>query len=352
MIFRVKICGTGQPISKSQEVCPPLSDRLIKLGFVIEDDIQKVDFLICFNHQKEVYESFKELGGKIGNAVLIRLEPAAVFPAQYMPRVENLYGQIITPGSSIATPTIPWPYYFNQNPLHPDKDTPPLKKVIAEMLEQGFFEYEQWNQRPIRLSLIASNKVSPTPQNNYKLRRKMARSLPKEILKVYGGLWTSNVITRLAHRAAVFYFAVSSRTLPNFIEIYGDLLRKYPSAVGAIEDKHEVIRKSQFSLVIENDNNYVSEKLIDALISGSVPIYFGGDYQRVGIPAGLAITGLNSEKAIVDFLQKISEQDVLNFQHKLIEWLESPSFYQFWAGDRVFAMIADEIVRYSRKVVP
>jgi hypothetical protein len=337
-------------MSKSQEVCPPLSDRLTNLGFVVEDDIGKVDFLICLNHQKDVYKSFEEFGGKTERAVLIKLEPAAVFPTQYKSRVENLYGHIITPGSSVTTKGIPWPYYFNQNPLHPDRDTPPLKKVVEAAIEQNLFEYEQWNRRPIKLSLIASNKVSPTSQNNYKLRRRLARSLPKELLTVYGGFWTANLISRLKHRAGVFYFALSSRTLPNLIEIYGNLLRKYPSAVGAIGDKHEVIRKSQFSLVIENDNNYVSEKLIDALLLGSIPIYFGGDYQRVGIPSGLVITGLNSEKAIVDFLESISQQEILDFQCRVVDWLKSPSFCEHWAGDNVFANIADEIADYFRKM--
>ena len=337
-------------MSKSQDVCPSFSDRLINLGFVIEDDIKEVDFLICFNHEQDVYKAFKELGGETDKAVLIRLEPAAVFSAQYKPRVENLYGRIINPGSSKRTPVIPWPYYFNQNPLHPDKVTPPLKKVVEAALEQNFFEYEHWSERPIRLSLIASNKVSPTSQNNYKLRRKLARSLPKELLTIYGGLWTANLMSRLKHRAGVFYFALSSRTLPNLIEIYGNLLSKYPSAVGVIEDKHEVIRKSQFSLVIENDNEYVSEKLIDALLSGSLPIYFGGDYEGVGIPSGLAITDLSSERDIANFLDNVSQREIVEFQHKLVEWLKSPSFYEFWAGDHVFATIADEVADYFRKV--
>jgi hypothetical protein len=348
----VKICGTGQPISKSKEVCPPLSDRLIQLGFLIEDDIEKVDFLICFNHQKEVYESFKERGGKIENAVLIRLEPAAVFPGQYKPRVEDLYGQIITPGSLTSAPTIPWPYYFNQNPLQPEKNTPSLNEVVSGAIRHDLFKYEQWKQRPIRLSLIASNKVSSSSNNNYRIRRRLAQSLPKELLSVYGGLWTSNLRSRLHHRAGVLSFALNSRILPNMIELYGSLFRRYPSAVGMIRDKHEIIRKSQFSLVVENDNDYVSEKLIDALLSGSLPIYFGGDCQRVGIPTGLVITDLRDERAIVEFLDNISQQEVLDFQRRLEEWLKSPSFYERWAGDNVFATIADEIADYFRKMVP
>ncbi len=352
MSLRVKICGTGQPTLRSQEICPPLSDELIKLGFVIEDDAHKSDFLISLNHDWNIYGSFRKFGGKIEKAVLIRLEPAAVFPAQHRPRVENLYGRIISPGSLVTIPPIPWPYYFNQNPLHPDKKTPSLKQVISEALSQNVFEFEQWKQRPIRFSLIASNKVSPISKNNYKLRRKLAQSLPKELLTIYGSLWNFNLPSRIKHRAQVLNFAVRSRIFPNIFEIYGNLFRSYPSIVGTIRDKHEIIRKSQFSLVIENDNNYVSEKLIDSLIGGSIPIYFGGEYQRLGIPSGLAIKDLNSETEIVDYLENISQQEILDFQRKLIEWLQTPSFHQQWAGDNVFATIAVEISEYFRKVVP
>jgi hypothetical protein len=333
------------------EVCPPFSDELVKLGFVVEDDTQKADFLICFNHDPDIYDSFRQSGGTLQESVLIRLEPAAVFPQQYEQRVEKLYGHIITPGSSTSIPAFPWPYYFHQNPLHPDTKPPSLEEVVSNALREGFFDFEQWSQRPIRLSLIASNKVSPTKKNNYKLRRKLAKAIPKEVLIIYGGLWNSNLTSRIRHRVGVLKFSLHSRVVPNLCEIYGNLFRSYPSAIGVIADKHDVISKSKFSLVIENDNNYVSEKLIDALVGGSIPIYFGGDYQGVGIPSGLAVTDLSSEKDIVSFLENISEQRILEFQDELQEWLQTPSFYKLWAGDHVFATIADEITQYFRKVV-
>jgi hypothetical protein len=350
--LKIKICGTGQPTLRSQEICPPLSDELIKLGFIIEDDAHKSDFLISLNHDQNVYSSFRKFGGKIEKAVLIRLEPAAVFPAQHRPRIENLYGHIITPGNPVTTPPVPWPYYFNQNPLHPEIRTPSLEQVISEAVKQNVFEFEQWKQRPIRFSIIASNKVSPISKNNYKLRRQLAQSLPSELLTIYGGLWNSNLPSRIKHRAQVLNFALHSRIFPNIFEIYGNLFRRYHSVIGTIRDKHEIIRKSQFSLVIENDNNYVSEKLIDALVGGSIPIYFGGEYQRLGIPSGLAIKNLNSVTEIVDYLENVSQQEILDFQHKLLGWLQTPSFHQYWAGDNVFATIAVEISEYFRKVVP
>lgn len=352
MNFKVKICGTSQPSLKSRDVCPPLSDRLAEIGYGFEDDPQKADLLINFNHDRLVYDSFQDFKGKRERAALVRLEPAAVFPSQYNSRVENLYGHITTPGNFTATPPLAWPYYYNQNPLHPEANSPALEMVVLEALRENLFEFEPWKQRPIKLSLIASNKVSPTSKNNYKLRRKMAHSLPKDVLRVYGGLWNSELSARFRHRAGVFNFALHSHTFPNLIEVYGNLFREYSSAVGIIDDKQRVIRESKFSLVIENDNNYVSEKLIDALIGGSIPIYFGGAYEILGIPSGLVIANLKSNNEIIEYIENISNEEVQEFQNKLKSWLSSPSFYQHWDGDRVFANIADEIDQYFRKVVP
>lgn len=352
MSFSVKICGTAQSTLKSEEVCPPLSHRLTQLGFVIEDSSQKAEFFISFNHDRDLYNSFSENGGNPKNAALIRLEPAAVFPAQYMNRVERLYGAIITPGSSTSLPTFPWPYYFNQNPLQPDVRTPSLESVVSDALRQNLFEPEQWGQRPIVISLIASNKVSPAYKNNYKLRRKFARALPEDVLQIYGGLWNSPLIDQLKHRAGVLSFALHSRFIPNLIEIYGKVFTKYPSAKGTVDNKHEIIEKSKFSLVIENDNSYVSEKLIDALVGGSIPIYFGGDTQITGIPKELVFTNLKNEVEVMSFIANFSEQDLLEFQLNLKQWLQSSAFHQLWAGDFVFASIADEIAEKFRNVVP
>ena len=352
MSSRVKICGSAQSTVKSADACPPLSDRLAQLGFQIEDTPQKADFLICFNHDRDLYNSFKEFGGKPQNAALIRLEPSAVFPAQYKNRVERLYSVIVTPGSSSTLPTFPWPYYFNQNPLHPDVTTPSLQAVVSDAQRQNLFALEQWNQRPIVISLIASNKVSPASNNNYRLRRKFASELPKEALQIYGGLWNATLYDQLRHRAGVFSFALHSRVIPNLVEIYGNVFTKYPSAKGSVDNKHEIIKKSKFSLVIENDNNYVSEKLIDALVGGSIPIYFGGDSQITGVPKELVVTNLKNEVEIMSFIDNFTEQDVLEFQLYLKQWLQSPAFHQLWAGDYVFASIADEIALKFRNVVP
>jgi hypothetical protein len=342
---KVKICGTANPGVGSRDICPPLANEIQALGFVIADEIGQADFLICINHCRETCKSFLTFSGSMRKAALIRLEPAAVYPAQYQPRTLRMYSCVVTPGDINSSPDIPWPYYYNQNPLTPDIGTPSLQNVVSMNAQLGIYEFDNWRSRQVLLSLIASNKVSPTTQNNYKLRRTLASSLSGTYLKIYGGLWNVNLRTRLKHRLGVMNFSLKSGLIPNLMEIYGSFFKKYPSAYGPIEDKHLITSASKFSLIIENDNNYVSEKLIDALIGGSIPIYIGGDFARFGIPSELVISGLKNKQEIEEFLENFEDEKVEAFQKKLIEWLQSPLFYSRWDGDRVFASIANEIAK-------
>ena len=349
----VKIFSTAQPDQKSVEVFPGLAMRLIENGFKIQEETSDAAYLVTFNHDEENYKSFRRSGGLPENAVLIRLEPAAVFPSQYLPRVEQLYRKIISPGNLIGDeiPRMPWPYYYHKNPLNPVIHDVDLKSLVTELIEMGIFDYAFWQARPIFMSLIASNKVSPSATNNYKLRRQLARTLPSKIFSIYGGLWKASLIERLSHRARVLNFAIRSRFLPNLIEIYGDLFRTYSPAMGTVEDKHEIIRQSKFSLVIENDNHYVSEKLIDALLGGSIPIYFGGKFDDIGIPDDAVVSGLSNTEDVINFFERVTESEIQRYLESAKCWLDSPAFYNHWFGDTVFATIADEVADYFGKVV-
>jgi hypothetical protein len=349
----VKISSATQPFLNSEAVCKPLTEQLLSLGFKIENSVRNSDFLISLNHNQDLYSEFRRAGGKKERAALIRLEPEAVYPAQHRSRVENLYGVIITPGSLIgdSTPRIPWPYYFNQNPLQPETDTLDLKMVISNALSEGVFDFAKWMERPITLSLIASNKVSSIRENNYKLRRKIAFQIPKGGLSVYGGLWNENFLTKIRHRAGVVKFALNSKLFPNLLEVYGNFFRKYVNSVGSVTDKHEVVKMSKFSLIIENDNNYISEKLIDAFLGGSIPIFFGGDFEKIGIPPKLVFSNFTNARDISNIIAQVSDKDVRAYQEGVVEWLQSDLFLNQWEGDLVFATIADEITKYFRNAV-
>ena len=70
------------------------------------------------------------------------------------------------------------------------------------------------------------------------------------------------------------------------------------------------MQNSKFSLVIENDDNYISEKLIDALLGGSIPIFIGGDFRRVGIPDASVVSNLFTPEEILNYIKSFKEEDI------------------------------------------
>jgi hypothetical protein len=337
----------------SQSACPPFSNALTNLGFELVDNGQKADFYIGFNHLSRQYKNFIKLGGIKEQAVLVRLEPEAVFPAQYSKRIESLYGKVFTLGgiNNSESGGIAWPYYLNANPLNPDPWTQNSQDIIKQRIQGQSFSLDGWKGRSQLLTLIASNKVSAVNNSNYKLRRDLAWRLPYSYLCVFGNLWNSSFESKLKHRIAVLLFALKTGSRVNILQIYGNLFRRYPNYRGQLLNKHEVIADSKFSLVVENDNGYVSEKLIDALIGGSIPIYFGGEFSNLGIPKSAVVTELNTENEIIDFIDHVTDNEISDRLKAIKELVSSSNFLSAWFGDHVFGTLAHEIETYFRKMV-
>jgi hypothetical protein len=344
----IKIVSSAAPNLASRDVYPPLANRLLDSDCRLVDVSTAGGYLIAFDHSGKAYRKFLRRGGSTENSVLVRLEPKVVYPSQYLSRTESKYGLIISPGTlpqSIQNRFM-WPYYYNMNPLTPDVKISDLREIIRNAQEVGIYSLANWKQRTIRLSLIASNKVSPLSDNNYRIRRRFAQHLSPDLLHTYGNLWHSSLKSRIVHRLQVAWFSLKCGVWPNPRELYGNLFYNYPTAHGSIADKHLVIQDSKFSLVLENDNGYMSEKLIDALIGGSIPLYFGPNPEQFGIPSGLVMHIDESLDRISEIVEGVSLEKVESMLELTQEFLRSEEFAQLWFGDYVLQGIADRILKY------
>lgn len=308
------------------------------------------DFLIALDHNEELYKAFLDNGGSSERSVLIRLEPDSVFPAQHINRIKSKYGLIITPGSvsdwRAGDFFAGWPYQYHLNPAKPDQSDPTLSSMLENPAKQDLFTIENWKARPIGLTMVAANKVSPLRGANYSVRRNLANRIPASVLHVYGPLWKDGLRTKMDHRLWVAKFALRHGTFPNLIGIYGRLFASYPAARGTVRDKHVVLQDSKFSLVIENSNSYVSEKLIDAIINGCIPIYIGPHLQDVGLPSNIAIVSSGDPKEIMNIIETLDWREAESILVAIQGFLKSPLFWNLWTAESVWKIISTEITNY------
>ena len=87
--------------------------------------------------------------------------------------------------------------------------------------------------------------------------------------------WSEPIIYFVAKAPVIAVVGSASMDLTCYADVlpqpgqtlYGNLFTKYKPIIGVIPNKHSIIQKYKFSLVIENSSDYCSEKLFDAIIN-------------------------------------------------------------------------------------
>jgi len=328
---------------------PELVNYLNNQGFVTKKTLPAENF-IGMNHSEREYSKFLNAGGAPSRAVLVLLEPEAVFPSQYKKRVLRKYGLVLRPGNPSHHNTlgkfIAWSYESNPNPLTPTAQKLQLKDYIAKNVTKGLFKIENWKARDQYIVIINSNKVSPATFENYSLRRIFAHEIDPALLSVYGDLWDTKIWKKIRHRLEVILFSVRNVHLPNFKNIYGNLHWSFPASRGIIADKQVALQNFRFNIVIENDRSYISEKLFDSMINGSIPIYSGPDIPDEIIPREAYIKLPESPTELLNTLQALSDAEVKRVLTQIQDFISSDTFLSVWEKEVVFARMGQEISFY------
>ena len=344
------IDGTARKNLENDSYFPQLSNFFNENGWQ-EVKIEEAQIYIGINHNPRSYKIFRAAGGQIKNSILMRLEPPAVLPSQFKRRVEKLYGLVITPGATSTRAEsqviFRWPYVYSANPASPKVGEPTLASILSQADFYDRFDLDVWEHKKSTAVLIAANKVSPTSDSNYGTRRSLAHVLSLKVLEIYGPLWNESIGRKLRHRLGVFKNALANRTFPNLFSVYGNLFTKYTNVQGVVDDKHLVNSLFKYSLVVENSNSYVSEKLIDAMISGSIPLYIGPDLELTGFPKGIAveITGW-TEKQISELIDNMSLDQASEILVRIKEFLQSEVFIDGWDSNKVYSDIGRYILSH------
>ena len=336
------IAHPNYPNSSAEVDFLHLSSSLKSLGIQITQSLESAEILISINHSPSHLKHFRRFAETNKLKVLVRLEPQATYPIQYVKRTIRRYDLVLTPGSlRNDTRRIMWPYFYQPNPLRPSNSAPTLARLGSQAF--SWDSHEKWSARPLKLTLIASNKVSPTSHNNYGHRRRAVKDLSSGGLETFGEMWDWSFPLKIRERIKVAWGATKSGYFPNPFALAEGLVSTYPEVRGKVEDKHSIIQKSKYSLVIENDNQYVSEKIIDALVGGSLPFYIGGNLEAVGINPKV-VRRVNDFDEVIDTIESLTPAQIEEWRRSTHRLVASSEFIDSWSGDKVYERIASIII--------
>jgi hypothetical protein len=322
--------------------------QLLKILQGLDFDLTKnpsSKYLLMIDHNESDYRAYIREGGSKENAFLLRLEPKVIFPKQYSDKIESNYRRIFSPGlvasGDRASKIYGCAYQYQANPVIPTIVEHQQHSVYLDMSDDEVLE--SWLDRDIFISMVAANKVSSQKDDNYGTRRQIARGSSTEILEVYGPYWGDDYFSQIKHRLGVVSFSLRNGILPNLKSLYGNLHWKYPTGKGVVSNKHDVLRKSKFTIAAENSNDYFSEKLFDAIYDGTIPLYIGPNLSDSGLPKNIGINISGGIKEIEEITSFMPNQQILEILTNGRKFLESELFHSNWKEAGVYSRISKEI---------
>lgn len=282
-----------------------------------------IDKLVCIDYSPSVAGEISRLGLSPKECTLVLMEPSVVLPANYARSRHRQFGRIITVGGPVSggSPSVHWPLLW------------PLASKLREF---------QATQRVNRVVLIHGNKISFIKGERYSLRRRSIHAIGT--LDLFGTNWDSSIASRSLIAIKSFAQAVLSFKLPSLSGL-SLWFQEYPFSKGPVEDKIGTMAKYKYALVIENSGEYMSEKLMESLFAGCIPIYVGPDPEKYGIPEGLVLRADPNLASILKGLKEAEGWDINQFQSKLSEFLSSDATRNLWDHRRVYERFLLKIQR-------
>jgi hypothetical protein len=237
-------------------------------------------------------------------------------------QVSNKKNQILV----LAEPEVVRPDLYRKKVWRKFHAVLPLSRYRAERLNlKNWFdlpvslpEYKRSNdKRANRWAIVNEHKFSASNRSQYGLRRELIKYFEIERpldLDLYGVEWDKNKIIELRRRLYTLRLQGFNKGL-KINENFSDLWHNYSLVKGHMPENLENLQEYNYSIVIENDLDYISEKVWKSIYAGAIPIYVGPnldydkDLKNVVVSSQASLDAIKSTiKSIEkDGLQKIRE---------------------------------------------
>lgn len=282
---------------------------------VCSDLAEKPDLIICVDYHVR-------FGGLVRRAkklsipsALIKHEPPAVVPEHRNENPKNLFDIVVTRGSSSNVPIFNIGTEWN---LRLSVDTPRMKRVIA----------------------ITADKWSFVASELYSLRRELYSRDSR--IDLFGHGWDEPNWKRLIRLVKELLIVLRAGLVPKLFNITVAFKRPL-NYLGPIDQKSHALAKYAVSLVIENDASSMSEKIIDCILAGAIPVYVGPDATSFNIPPDLYIQSEGNRESImkaIDYALSLNSED---YNKRARAWASLQGSKELWSSDVVCSTILRHI---------
>ena len=320
-------CLTEQDFSDEWPLLAALSQYKVNLVPLSDP---RLSHYVAMDHSNLNFDSYAKNLPRERRALFV-FEPEAVLPMQHRLPVRELYET-----TWVGSPR----QVLRQND----------RWMIMGSLPESILKIPSRPTQQDSVALINENKFSFVPGNLYKFRRNVLRSLSGAgiTVELAGKNWDKGLFWSIKQQLLALGFLIKNREpfqLSNFqlpmranerVRLHG----RVPSAV-------EFLRGHDFAIVIENDPNYISEKLMNAILAGCVPLFVGPPLGEYNLPNDLAIQVNGLRRSFEMAIRHTSEEQKALIREAGAKWLSQQGPDSLWVNENSLRAMAKAISEFA-----
>jgi hypothetical protein len=275
------------------------------------------DLLICVDADGSSLRQASKLKKTGVKTVLVASEPSVVIPENYSKRRCAVFEGIVEVGRPNCNPLLAWP----QNPFSEPYSGPKANSGNAILIQSRKYSFVKGQLYGLRVQLAARDKR----------------------VSVVGHSWDEpwyRTIGRLLIELSRAVRAGAALDLSTLITGF----QKPINLLGPAESKNEAMRAFTAAVVIENSQEYMSEKLFDAFVGGSIPVYVGADLEPFGIPSDLYVKSEASLESLQRGITEALAMDYELWQSRVQSFLSDEKTIQTWEYSRAHKTILNAAI--------
>jgi hypothetical protein len=287
-------------------------------------DVANRDFHLYFDYR--VTDTLVTSGIKI----LFLIEPEVVNPFQYQKEILDVFDLVIPYGQERATRLNLGQYLHNPYDVVSPKTSP-------------------FNGRSKSFVLMNSNKYSAISGSLYGLRRKVIAGFEEHNLdlRLYGFDWDAAISWRIQKQSIAIRDCLKSGRVPHLLEVFQNSFKKFRCFRGFTGEKQNTLSISSYSIVIENQPDYVSEKLFDSILAGCVPIYVGPTFdETLQQLERMIIRAEPTVESIMHICKNLDEETVEQKREAIASLSADLAEWQDFSNDKVWDNATKMIIDY------
>ena len=264
------------------------------------------DAIVAMNDQPDARRLQTKFNISPRRSALVVLEPRVTSPAMYRVSALSRYGHRFAASPYWARivrgTSFPWP-----------QDLTP--RAAASFASRAF-----------TATMINGEKRSAIAGSLYGLRRSVIQAFDGAGMDfaVAGPGWDDSVADRIALGSRAIAKAAQAGVRPDVTEAMSAPDIRPHHWLGSVDDKAMAFAHSSVTVVLENSLDYVSEKLIDAVVNQVVPIYVGPPLDLFGFPPNLAVVCSPNAQEVLKAVVDLSPEQAARVLETGRAWLTSP----------------------------